>query len=517
MPIQWLCWDQVTMDSEGNAQTSCHDANQTCVAGSCVDKNVDPASLDDFTPERVFGGGTGKGGDGTCFDTAGCFDATTVDAPTSIVDGDCVITARPDQNVAIRVDTAGICGAAGCLVPLDAKSELGWQVGSNGTLKLPHAVCERIMTEHTASGVSIVTSTSTCPLKTNDIPTCGPWSSAGKAPPDPADLGPVTVSANQETPIALQVVGKRIVWANAGTGAVAGGQLKSIAITGGSTFPLTTTPQAFPADVKVDLAAPGGTTAVYWSNRGITVMGVSMGASVLGLNITNPLKPAALTVPVASALQGPSGLSLSKNTLLFADFGGKSIYRVDAGAAVKIASNQTNPFGTAADSASVFWTNEGDPMNPGSVEMSNVVDPSGVIELAKMQSHPRNIAVDADANGVARAVYWVNYAPGGAVMRVQFNAGMPDPAEVFAANQGTPYGLAISSDTVYWTNRSDQTVMKKALSAAPGDAPIVVAKNQNEPGAVTFDATQIYWVNLGKSGSKNGSVMRISKAAPPPK
>src|SRR4051812_39417585 len=69
MPIQWLCWDQVAIDDKGEAHTSCMDPNQTCVAGACVDKNVDPSTLEDFAPDRIYGGGTGTNGDGTCFDT----------------------------------------------------------------------------------------------------------------------------------------------------------------------------------------------------------------------------------------------------------------------------------------------------------------------------------------------------------------------------------------------------------------------------------------------------------------
>jgi hypothetical protein len=507
MPIQWLCWDQVAIDDKNVAHTSCPDMNQTCVAGTCVNKEVDPSTLDDFSPDKVFGGGTGTNGDGTCFDTSTCFTGS-VDAPTELVGNDCVIKTSGEVNVAIRVDSAGICGPAGCFVPLDAKSEFGWQAGDSGTIKLPRAVCERISVSHTASGVSISGTSATCPLKSNSIPACGPWSASGKAPPDPATLGPVQLVGNQAGAVSLALGGGNVFWTNAGISGAKNSAVKFIPITGGSTTTVAVN-ASFPSDLALDLDGSGGVKSVIWGDTG--------SGTVLGFDF---VAQSPLAFPIAGA-KAPTGVALVGGNLFVTDFTDNAVYRIDAKTkAVNVlatpVSGQLSPNRIAADATTAFWSNDGkNGQSNGSIVMCDLMDPAPT-SIAPGQNVPRNLVLDLDATGVTKAVYWANYAMNGDVMTIAIGGkpaapiGMPTS---FAKGQGQPYGITLDATNVYWTNHATGMVMKAPKA---GGAPVPVAQGQNGPGAIVVDATNIYWINEGAPGAKQSAIMKIAKSAPAP-
>lgn len=511
LPIQWLCWEDLKLDPSTQQAISNCDAGKTCIAGTCTDKNVDPATLEDYSADRVFGGGTGTG-DGSCFDTATCFTGS-LDAPVNMAD--CTIQANADVNVAIRVDSAGICGPSGCFVPLDAKSDLGWKPGASGTIQLPAAVCQRI-TDKKANGVSIAGASTACPQKTDGIPACGPWSSAGKAPPDPANLGPVTVIANQETPTALALAGGTVYWVNAGIQGNNDGAVRKIALLGGTPTPIQNG-QSLPKDLALDVDTNGVATGVIWANffsgtggtgtvsrfdfaGGSTVKDV--GASILGLS-------------------APVGVAVRGSRLLITDFNGLSVYEVDKATGANVtplaspaqSSTQQHPNRIVADSKNAFWVNEGD----GSPDSGSVVrydtTSANLTVLGTKQAVPSNLAVDSTTT--ATWVYWANYADNGEIKRALVAGGSDPAGESFAAGQKKPFGIALDKEFVYWTNKGDGTVWKKSFKDAQATE-LKVAAGQARPGAITVDVdgTQICWVNEGNGTPNSGSLMRISKTAP---
>ncbi|MCC6899435.1 MAG: hypothetical protein IT377_10700, partial [Polyangiaceae bacterium] len=134
-----------------------------------------------YTPQAIFGGGSGAG-DGKCFDTVPCFSKGAV---VEVEMSNCSI-AKPAAGTGVNValvmpaGSAGICGAATCLIPLDANAETGWREEA-GRLVLPPAVCERLNT----GAVTSVTVTTSCETKTERTPTCGPWSSVDASSGEP--------------------------------------------------------------------------------------------------------------------------------------------------------------------------------------------------------------------------------------------------------------------------------------------------------------------------------------------
>jgi hypothetical protein len=174
VPITWLCAHQA-YDKGGSdhyVENHCPEGT-TCVGGQCIGWAVDSASLPAYSDGAVFG-------DGSCFDTLGCF-ATGTSVPLD--PATCTIAAPPAGvgiNVAIVSDKGqgGVCanGASECLVPLDADLATGWHDNGAGRLGLPAGVCNPINATRAVRAVAVTTS---CATKTPSVPTCGLWSSVG--------------------------------------------------------------------------------------------------------------------------------------------------------------------------------------------------------------------------------------------------------------------------------------------------------------------------------------------------
>jgi hypothetical protein len=513
LPIQWLCWDQVTADADGNPQSTCP-AEQTCIAGTCADKTVDPTTLEDYSADKVFGGGTGTNNDGACFDTSACF-AGSKDAPVS---ADCTIDAGADMNVAIRVSSAGICGAEGCFVPLDGKSDSGWKTGESGKIQLPAAVCQRIK-DGKAAGVSIVASSSACPLKTDALPTCGPWSSAGKAPPEPAKVGPVMLAGGQVQPWSIAVAAKSVYWTIAGSFDDRNGFVRSIPVEGGSPSEVEKL-QAYPRDIALAADTTGKLTDVIWASAGVTPPGkVSEGATVTDRNVSVASTPQDVKLKLDLPLGAPEGVAVNAAGLFFTDFGANAVYRVGTQgmtplAGATSATPPNKPYRIALDKSNAFWTNEGSPTkNDGSITLCNFSDPANLVlsSLVTGQDIPRNLVLDIDeATALATAVYWTNYGSTSAESEVQMVT-LADPTSVKTLATGhKPVGIAVDKDAVYWTNQDDNTVVKR--TKADGKLHTLAAK-QNLPGGIALDEGYVYWINQGTSDNP-GSIMRVAKDAP---
>jgi hypothetical protein len=521
MPVQWLCDESAvpTIGSDSgeiDAKSTCGEG-ETCIAGTCEKNEIDSNDLPPYDPADVFGGGTGDG-DGTCFDTAPCF----VEITPAVVDGDdCTIKAGENVNVALRVASDGICGPAGCFVPLDANSAVGWMPAGN-RVELPKALCGPTGQIEKGKVLGVVTSpvTDTCPLKTESIPTCGPWSSTG-SPPPPSDDVPVALITGQNHPVGLGVDRDNVYWTNAGTpldgtgpAPEPDGAVRSISISGGSPLDLATEQPAARDLAVVRGAETGLATAIYWTNGGTRPPdGPNPDGSLFALRAGED--PEALLTDEA----GPQGITVQGNNLFWTGFG---VYKLSLTSLLKTTispdpptlAEAYYPTRVVSDGAFVYWTNEGTFENEdGAVGLSSVATPNPVlVDLGP--ANPRGIALDMGPDGQgndgeALGVFVTNFQPNGQVFYVPISSGTPGAPEEIASELAFPNGIAADADHVYWTNRGGGTVMRMRRNGS--GAPDVLVQGQSAPGSIVIDADFIYWINEGSSDKTDGAVMRLVK------
>jgi hypothetical protein len=171
--LEWLCRKSTKLEPDGYVEGACHEG-WNCVAGECVDWNVDLTSLPPFTEGEVFGGRS-RQGDGACFDTLGCLTGATA----VTLDDACTFAAGDTSNLNVALvpakDHGGICSGDVCFVPLDRGAPHGW-VEQGGRVKIPKRVCELLKTPEDGLRLRGVVTTQRCPPKLPNVPTCGPWS-----------------------------------------------------------------------------------------------------------------------------------------------------------------------------------------------------------------------------------------------------------------------------------------------------------------------------------------------------
>jgi hypothetical protein len=540
IPIEFLCdgvaeaerdpMGQIKRDGSGRVviKDTCP-AGLTCSAGTCVPEEIPSETLPDYDVRDIFGGGTGIG-DGSCFDTARCFEEASpaeLDFVTFAADPlTCRIAGGGAINVALSTQGPGVCGTSGCFIALDAESDSGWKAGDPGFITLPRAVCEQV-----ASGklVGVVTApVGACPQKRVSLPTCGPWSSSGYGQftmPKPDD--PILIAPGQISPVSLVVAPGTIFWTNSGTfdegGQAKGdGTVKKVALSGGQPG-VVAEAQASPHDITYDEPRQ----FVLWTNADNgEVMWAPFGDS------GDPAKPV-LTKPLETEKPPqPEGIAVVGNAIYWTDLANDKIYTVvtqpdpgaqgiEANPADVMSLTGDMPLGTfprdiaAAQDGTVCWTYEDKLMTSGGVvacHLDNVA-----VAIAQGQRTPRAIAINHAAGGSETVVYWVNFdaeAIGGGIYKVVLSGAGPS-APVMAAKEDYPGGIAVDEDgqTIYWTSRSRGTVM--TLSA--GDtAPRLLARDQKSPGAIAVDTDAIYWINEGTTDpsgvpNRDGAITKIMK------
>lgn len=524
MPVQWLC-DGTAVDAgdgSGNVTSTCG-PGKTCVAGSCVSSEVDSSELPDYDEEDVFGGGSGDG-DGSCFDTAQCMRGAVL---LERVEGaTCAfVLAGSDASIALQTEGDGICGPAGCFIPLDAGSASGWTDNGDGTATFPQAVCDKLAAAAIV-GVASATITEGCPQKDETLPTCGPWSNTG-AEPEPSGVSePIALATGQNHPQGLivdEALGT-IYWTNRGSFSAEGipledGSLRGLPIDGGS----PTVVLDGLAGAR-DLALDGGSYFFTSSGTGADdgrVLAVTPGEE--GTTTIDLCRDQDGPLPLSS----PEGVAARGNRVFFTAFGTGEIHGATRDGAqcfpLRFADGavQNYPYRIELDGERVYWTNEGtassDPPDGSVMALPlNGISPTAELTAETLVSEevtPRALALELGGDGDATFVWYTTFAEAGAIKRVAAAGG--EAVETMAAGQSYPNGLVIDETHVYWTNRGDGTVWSLPRSAAAGEAPTLIASGQVAPGPISVDATSIYWANEGTSAQANGSIMRIAKPAAP--
>jgi hypothetical protein len=178
-----------------------------------------------------------------------------------------------------------------------------------------------------------------------------------------------------------------------------------------------------------------------------------------------------------------------------------------------LATGLNHPWFMTADGQNVYWTEWGDSWGSGngSVKGCSVNGcPSGATSYAIGLTNPRGIAVDSTNLYFATATY------GGVTGGIWSCAvGGCNGSPTLLANAGIPFGVAVDSSFVYWTDNDDGSVHKVAKTAGAQNVVIYdggsyddAGDTLSELGQLVVDGTNLYFsdysediISMSTSGS----------------
>jgi hypothetical protein len=311
-------------------------------------------------------------------------------------------------------------------------------------------------------------------------------------------LGPLT------TVSAIGTNASAIVWTIQGS---PGGTLYELPVGGQNYFALS--PSAYPPTNELALTS----TDVYWIATNVQDVGVLMRVDLSG-------GPAQVVAVIDAGVGSGAGIAVDNDYVYWTGFGfgptgTVSATPLDGGATIVLASMQQLPSEIAVDQTNLYWINQGYSAQTGSVmELPLPVGTAQPFVLASGVA-PEALAIDC------QYVYWTDF--NGTVSRVakQFSldgggadsgSSLPDSGcpiacvvdgglftcvnghclTTLAASQSWPYGLAVDSARVYWTNSgSSGSVMSVNLD---GSNIATLASGQSAPTLLAIDSTHVYWL-----------------------
>ncbi|MEZ4294334.1 MAG: hypothetical protein R3B70_05110 [Polyangiaceae bacterium] len=513
VPIQFLCKnDDIPFDNNGNLKSGDCPDGQTCIAGRCEDNVIDSSTLPDYDPDSLFGGSDDPS-KGLCFDVQTCFaeaeliDELNFDLDTCTFPVPAGISADK-LNLALGVESDGICNGRGCFVVLDANSDTGWKINEGGTkVILPLGVCDNLKSND-PSGLKVlqIVQAATgdgCPQKDFTYPTCGPWSAVQPAePPEPI---PTSIAGAQDHPISVALLstqtGTFAYWTNNGNNSIKGASLE-----GGPLISIDS------SEGPRDLVTTD--KALIFSAAGANNQG-SIYAFLSNAGGGDPL------VQLETGLNQPDGIAIAGNKVFWTEFleqGNVTVGLLNGAfsaftSTTTLATGMAYPVRIAADSKFVFWTNEGTFQDKnGTVTRLDHTKPGATPEVLAPAplSAPRALAIDFAADGTAKDLYFATIADGKVWRITNVSAATPGQPEIFADGLFAPNGIAVDEKNVYIANRGDGTIAVKAKDAGLPVEPTVIATGQKNPGQILVKDGFLLWVNEGPSASdtKEGSIVK---------
>jgi hypothetical protein len=170
----------------------------------------------------------------------------------------------------------------------------------------------------------------------------------------------------------------------------------------------------------------------------------------------------------------------------------------------------------AVDATGVYWTTDSDLEKCALVGCPGAIDGGpGAQVVAAGQPGPGGLAMSTSN------VYWtLQDQTNGLILTCPLNGCPPAPdggstVTTIASGQASPLGIAVDGANVYWLNfgtgTGDGSVMKCPLTGCPvgpdgGVSPLVLASGQGAPEWIALESTSVYWTNR-----TDGRVMKVAK------
>jgi hypothetical protein len=188
-----------------------------------------------------------------------------------------------------------------------------------------------------------------------------------------------------------------------------------------------------------------------------------------------------------------------------------------ATAAAVLYGSQSYPQAVITDGTNLYWGNwgtfdsKGNYNNDGAILKAVASGGSTPVTLASKLSAPAAIALDG------QNVYWTNIgkltpaglpAPGtGSVMQVAISGG---PPTTLASKQNIPLGIAVSGDTVYWTEYTLSA--PGSIDSAPvgGGVVTTLVGNVKDPFGLTVSGGTIFWSDNIPTGVHTGALYSLT-------
>jgi sugar lactone lactonase YvrE len=198
---------------------------------------------------------------------------------------------------------------------------------------------------------------------------------------------------------------------------------------------------------------------------------------------------------LATLANGSGGITTDANNVYWSDFRGGTIYSMplSGGPSMLVSSVVPSPLLLAVYGSNAYTS-------PG----------GGVYSVPISGGSPvTTISASTDANELATGasgVYWTGGATSDAIVHAPLGS---TTATTLLSGQSTPWGIAVDTTTIYWSNQgtsannyTDGSVVSMPIG---GSTPTTLAGMQGQPEGIVVDATSVYWVNYGA-----GTVMRLT-------